>query len=258
MVGTSGQQPSFANTPLSPDYIASTANAPDQAAAPAAASPVVQKAEDVLPVGGSSQRQLSNEQILDLARKSINPEPPAEDHGDFDTWGRKVEGPSAATSSMDAPANAVGFAKQVLRSNQPSRAAAPAPARNNIPQAGDPLPVRRPDSIGQLSGAKTADQPSFLSRIFSGPDYQSSGRQTVERMQGPMQSGQERPATKLNWGDSDNAADFFRADKARQELEKSGEAFTTMKRGGTAQAHGKDAVLHKALEIIHHMISRGR
>jgi hypothetical protein len=73
-----------------------------------------------------------------------------------------------------------------------------------------------------------------------------------------MQPGQERAQTKLNWGDRDNAADFFRADKARQELEKSGESFSGLKRGGAAQAPGKDAALHKALEIIHHMITRGR
>jgi len=160
---------------------------------------------------------------------------------DFDTWGRKVVGPSAATSSMDAPANAVSTAKQVLKAPQPSR---PAPAAAT--------PAAAPTQTG-----------SFLSNLFkSGPEVQSNNQALIQRMQGPMQPGQERPMTKLNVGNSSgpegSAADFFRAEKARQELEKSGEAYTTMKRGGAAQAPGKDAALHKALEIIHHMITRGR
>jgi hypothetical protein len=39
-------------------------------------------------------------------------------------------------------------------------------------------------------------------------------------------------------------------------MEDKGEAFTGMKRGGAAQAPGKDAALHKALEIIHHLLTR--
>lgn len=105
--------------------------------------------------------------------------------------------------------------------------------------------------------AAPAQGGNFFSRMFSGPEVQSTGQQVVQRMQGPMAQGQDRPATRLNWGDRDSAADFFRADQARQQLEKSGEAFTGMKRGGSAGG-GKDAALHKALEIIHHMLTRGR
>lgn len=59
--------------------------------------------------------------------------------------------------------------------------------------------------------------------------------------------------------DPDNAAAFFRADaalrKERPEMfeKKSEEGMAT---GGAAKPH-KDAALHKALEIIHHLISRG-
>jgi hypothetical protein len=106
--------------------------------------------------------------------------------------------------------------------------------------------------------AAPAQGGNFFSNLFKGgPDVQSNNQLLVQRQQGPMQPGQERATTKLNWGDRDSAADFFRADQARQALEKSGEAFTGMKRGGAAQAPGKDAALHKALEIIHHMITRG-
>jgi len=160
---------------------------------------------------------------------------------DFDTWGRKVAGPSAATNSMDAPANAVGFAKRVLAANQQNR---PAPAAAAAP------------------AAAPAQGGNFFTNLFKGgPEVQSNNQAVIQRQQGPMQPGQERAMTRLNVGNSSgpegSAADFFRADKARQELEKSGEAFTTMKRGGAAQAFGKDAALHKALEIIHHMLTRG-
>ena len=128
---------------------------------------------------------------------------------------------------------------------------------DKTPAARPAPPAAKPVSA-PTAAAQTAQNGNFFTRLFSGPEVQSTGQQVVQRMQGPMQAGQERPTTRLNWGDSDNAADFFRADKARQELEKSGEAFTGLKRGGTAQASGKDAALHKALEIIHHMITRGR
>jgi hypothetical protein len=143
---------------------------------------------------------------------------------------------------MDAPANAVGFAKRVLAANPPNRPA-PAPAAAAAP------------------AAAPAQGGNFFTRLFSGPEVQSNNQALIQRQQGPTQPGQERAVTKLNVGNSSgpegSAADFFRADKARQELEKSGEAFTTMKRGGAAQAPGKDAALHKALEIIHHMLTRG-
>jgi hypothetical protein len=90
-----------------------------------------------------------------------------------------------------------------------------------------------------------------LSRLFSGPEYQSTGERVVK------EGGQG-----VNYGSGDSAADFFRADKAlraqRPELfERQAEA-----RGGApkpvAGGGGKDAALHKALEIIHHLLTRGR
>jgi hypothetical protein len=111
---------------------------------------------------------------------------------------------------------------------QPSRvadAAKIARARMSAAQAtgeAAPAPMRRPEE-------------GILSRIFSGQDYQSKG-------------GQLRQDGKINWGDPESAADFFRASKALQETpEASG-----MKRGGAA---GKPDSVHKALEIIHHLIS---
>lgn len=90
--------------------------------------------------------------------------------------------------------------------------------------------------------------PSFFSRLFDGGDYQSTGRQVVERPSG------ERPV--INWGSGENAADYFRAAQAMKELE--GENPIGRASGGKAGSGAvpKDAALHKALEIIHMMLSR--
>ena len=108
------------------------------------------------------------------------------------------------------------------------------------------LPMRRPSELvtprsAPMPPTRPADlpreQPSILSRIFSGEDYQSKG-------------GQLRQDGKINWGDPELAADFFRADKARRETPDA----PGMKRGGAA---GKPDSVHKALEIIHHLLTRG-
>jgi hypothetical protein len=77
-------------------------------------------------------------------------------------------------------------------SSQPQPAVAPRPAA--------PAPAKAP-----------AQQPGFLDRLFSGPQYQSTGQKVVDNGQ-------------VNWGDSQNAADFFRADKAMQEALKKASA----------------------------------
>jgi hypothetical protein len=89
-----------------------------------------------------------------------------------------------------------------------------------------------------------------MSRLFGGPEHQSTGERVIK------QGGQG-----VNFGSGESAADFFRADrelrKQRPEMfERQAEA-----RGGAPKASGnggKDAALHKALEIIHHMLVRGR
>ena len=94
-----------------------------------------------------------------------------------------------------------------------------------------PQPPTRPDSLPR-------QEPGILSRIFSGKDYQSQG-------------GELRQNGKINWGNPESSADFFRADKARQETPD----VAGMARGGAANAAPtKEALLHKSLEIIHHMI----
>jgi hypothetical protein len=98
-----------------------------------------------------------------------------------------------------------------------------------------PLPVPRPASLD------AAPSQSLLGRIFSGDDYQSNNRRVV-------QDGN------INWGDRDSAADFFRADKAMMAAKKAEEGEGKAKGGAVA---GKDAAIHKALEIIHHLLTRG-
>lgn len=96
-----------------------------------------------------------------------------------------------------------------------------------------PLPPKRPE------------ESSILGRIFSGKDYQSAGGETLTRPSGG-------PA-RLNWGDPESAADFVRAAQAEKALRAAGEEYTGMKRGGAAEK--KPDAIHKALEIIHHLIS---
>ena len=112
-------------------------------------------------------------------------------------------------------------------------------------------PMVLPPSL-ELQRQARSEQPSssFMSRIFGGPEYQSTGDRVIK------DGGQG-----VNFGSGESAADFFRADrelrKQRPEIfERQAEA-----RGGAPKASGgggKDAALHKALEIIHHMLVRGR
>lgn len=103
-----------------------------------------------------------------------------------------------------------------------------------------PLPPPRPAALDQ---AAPAAEQGILSKIFGGDPYK--GMSSAKLME------------QANRGD--DAAAFFRADEAlrrerpemfAKKLEDQG-----MATGGAAKPH-KDAALHKALEIIHHLISR--
>jgi hypothetical protein len=94
--------------------------------------------------------------------------------------------------------------------------------------------------------------PSFMSRLFGGPEYQSTGERVVR------DGGQG-----VNFGSGESAADFFRADrelrKQRPEMfERQAEARGGAPKPVSSGGGGKDAALHKALEIIHHLLTRGR
>jgi hypothetical protein len=101
------------------------------------------------------------------------------------------------------------------------------------------MPPRRPET-------PAAD--SILRRIFSGQDYQSNSRPVVENK-------------RVNWADPENAADFFRADRAARELgtlppvERASGG--QVGQAGQGKMH-KDAALVKALEIIERLMMNGR
>lgn len=93
-----------------------------------------------------------------------------------------------------------------------------------------------------------AESRGLLGRVFSGKDYQSMGGELV-------QDG------KINWGDPESAADYFRAaDQMRRTQEANQEVrginpVLERKSGGEVNGKKPDSV-HKALEIIHQLITR--
>ena len=133
-----------------------------------------------------------------------------------------------ASSRGDRAYTAVNTARQVA-------ARAPAPA-----------------AISSSTSAPAPAQPQsggLFSRIFSGPDYQSTG-DTVAK-----------PGGGVNWGSSENAADFFRAARLAQQLQdqqnasgSSDDAQPRASGGKVDKKPSKEAMLHKSLEIIHHML----
>jgi len=101
------------------------------------------------------------------------------------------------------------------------------------PQRDVPLPPRRPTEL----------QPGLMDRIFNGGNYQSNGRLVSTPTDGAP----------INWGDNDRASDFFRADRELQARRGAGEDMG-FARGGMPTAH--EQALHKAMHIIHHLVTR--
>jgi hypothetical protein len=113
---------------------------------------------------------------------------------------------------------------------------------DKAPPARPAPPAAKPAAAAPA--AAPAQQESLLSRIFSAPKDPYAG----------MSSRQLMDIANRN---PDNAAAFFRADKALQKEQPDMFKPQAEKRGGSVTG-GKDAALHKALEIIHHMLTRGR
>lgn len=124
-----------------------------------------------------------------------------------------------------------------------------------------PIVQAAQQAVQKAAPAATTDQSSgignFLSSLFQnkGGEYQSTGERLYrgDTMDKGMQ-GATKP-TGVNWGDPDRASDFFRASKAYQGLQKpQDQEAPAEKRGGRVSKSGEhSAILHKALEIIHHM-----
>jgi hypothetical protein len=102
--------------------------------------------------------------------------------------------------------------------------------------------VNRGQPIDLTSNASAG--PGFFSRMFSGPAYQSTGNKVVG------DNG------KVDWGSSDSAADFVRADRAAmaQRAQQPSDDDNRARGGAVNASPTKEALLHKSLEIIHHMI----
>jgi len=75
----------------------------------------------------------------------------------------------------------------------------------------------RPAPIQSATSTAASVAPGFFSRIFSGEDYQSNAMPVVMAPQGPGMTGAPLPQT-VNWGDPENAADYFRAAAAAQRI----------------------------------------
>jgi hypothetical protein len=102
----------------------------------------------------------------------------------------------------------------------PQPVAAPAPMPS-------PRPAAAPMQIAPAPAAPSVRE-GFMQRLLGGPDYQSNNMPVVAQPQGPMgremqgapMPMQAKPMTAqdINWGNPENAADFFRADRALQNL----------------------------------------
>lgn len=164
---------------------------------------------------------------------------------------------------------------------QRALAATAAPAKRF---AEAPPPPPRPVEVSRPAVSEPAAS-GFLGRLFGGPEYQSTGQRLIEN-------------GRVNYGDPESAPDFFRASRADLAMlaERAGRAEgggipegmmgarpmpsldlppmdgpppmsdmpplggmspASKPTSGTG-AGGRDAAINKALEIIHHLVMRGR
>ena len=56
-----------------------------------------------------------------------------------------------------------------------------------------------------------------MQRLLGGPNYQSNNMPVALQPQGPTPSGAPLPQ-QVNWGDPDDAADFFRAEQMARQM----------------------------------------
>ena len=159
-------------------------------------------------------------------------------------------GGNAPSAPLGTPNMPPGNLPTFARGNTPPLDLSFLATKESTPTTAIPTPPRRPANLG--SSAASVSNPSILDRIFSGQQYQSSAPANAA----PGASNALIQNGKINWGDesmdqSGSMADFVRASKALQDTGDSG-----MARGGAAKASGKGGhdAIHKALEIIHHLI----
>jgi hypothetical protein len=190
------------------------------------------EAEDRARMDRFAQIYGTTPQSADAGRGFIN-EQPGERYAAMVGSGRGIVNEQPGERAAYAQQQAVNAAKQRM-----------AAAQATGESAG--LPPARPDDGG------------ILSKIFSGKDYQSNN-QAVNTPTG---------GAPVNWGNSDSAADFFRADKALSQMKAQQAADAAAgtddnrKRGGSVTGKGQGQSekipdpIHKALDIIHALLNR--
>lgn len=158
--------------------------------------------------------------------------------GVYDDFGRPV-GPAQGASEQAhsgpmlsaADAYRLGMTQRPPQEEEHPAVAAATPAVRAAPAREIPLPPPRPAELQQ----------SMLGKIFNGGNYQSNSRLVST----------PTDTAPVNWGNADSPSDFFRADKELQARR----AADDYARGGMPTAH--EHALHKAMHIIHHLLSRG-
>ena len=121
----------------------------------------------------------------------------------------------------------------------PTTNAPPHPAVQAATAAQTAAPAERPAPTPPPRPAEL--QQSMLGKIFNGGNYQSNSRLVST----------PTDTAPVNWGDADKSSDFFRADKELMAQRARGD----YAQGGMPTAH--EHALHKAMHIIHHLLSRG-
>jgi hypothetical protein len=76
--------------------------------------------------------------------------------------------------------------------------------------------TNRPAPIAGSAGVPNRPQ-GFFEQLFKGPQYQSNNLPVNAMPQGPMPGTGAPMPSYINWGDPNNAADFFRADALLQQ-----------------------------------------
>jgi hypothetical protein len=169
-------------------------------------------------------------------------------------------GGNAPSAPLGTPNMPPGNLPTFARGNTPPLDLSFLATKESTPTTAIPTPPHRPaeSSLSPAREPARTPAPSILDRIFSSKNYQSTG---------PGGHGYEAPVQEqqggkdvINWGDPNSMADFVRASKALQAdpnaIGAGSSADTGMARGGAAKASGKGGhdAIHKALEIIHHLI----
>jgi hypothetical protein len=128
---------------------------------------------------------------------------------------------------------------------QPQAAATRPSANRSLPDpyANRPDAPPRPADLGQSSGNIIERAVNAVRNIGKGPDFLSNGQEVTSD-------------GRVNWisnPDEMSAADFVKLSKAQLQLDQQRQPSAEKRGGRVNKTNEHSAILHKALEIIHHM-----